>query len=139
MSLPQECILLHNEPDFSVSEHLSEVVFQNPNQLHIQQVKVDGCVYKEGDGRRCDWLINIAGESLSIFIELKGSDIEGAFDQLAQTQQKLSDVVYKHILWIISYSGSPRFPTGAPDLIDRARREHKARLLLRGSPYSHAL
>ncbi len=138
--LPDECVRQHREPQFGVKEQQSEVVFLNPSLLEVHQIEVDGCVFKDSDVKRCDWLVNVNGTNTSIFVELKGSDIEGAFVQLAQTQERLAEVVKRNRIWIISYSGSPRFNTTIQNLKLRARSEHdRARLSVEGSPYLHNL
>lgn len=82
---PDECLRRHSDPQFTVKEHLSEVIFLNPNLREVHQYEVDGCIFGDEDPQRCDWLINVYGNNVSIFVELKGSDIDGAFEQLATT------------------------------------------------------
>ena len=139
MSEPEECLRLHSEAEFAVMEHFSEVVFLNPDVREVHQYQVDRCIFGDEDGKRCDWLINVHGNNLSVLVELKGSDIDGAFEQLAETQRILVAIMRRDIVWIISYSGSPRFNSTIQLLILRARREYKAKLRVEGSPYRHKL
>lgn len=139
MPVPDKCVRRHSESEFSVEEHQSQVIFLNANLLEIHQVEVDGCVYTDKDSKRCDWLVNVHGIDTSIFVELKGSDIDGAFNQLAQTQLRLTDWLRRHIIWIISYSGNPRFNSSIQILTIRARRDYRARLRVERSPHKHTL
>ncbi len=139
MRVPNKCVRRHAEVEFSVREQLSEVVFHNPVPRAVQQITVDGCVFKGEDGKRCDHLINVDETDVSVFVELKGSDILAAFQQLRETQEQLAEQVNRRVCWIISYSGSPRFTTTVQDLINRAAREKRARLSVEASPYTHTL
>jgi hypothetical protein len=135
-----ECIQEHRDPEFAVEEQKSQVIFLNDKLLLVQQIQVDGCVFTDTDGKRCDWLVNTSGTDTSVFVELKGSDIEGGFLQLAESQRKLDEIVKRNIIWIISYSGRPRFDTNAQSLILRARRDHRgAKLRVVSSPHRHTL
>ncbi len=138
-SIPQKCIDRHSELRFSVKEQLSEVVFINPSSRAVNQIVVDGCVFKEGDGKRCDHLINVDETNTSIFVELKGSNIEAAFEQLSESHDKLAQYTNKRVFWIVSYSGSPRITSSIQALINKAARTKRARLLVEESTYSHLL
>lgn len=140
MTVASDCIREHRDPEFTVEEQKSQVVFLNGRLLLVHQIEVDGCVFTEADSRRCDWLVNVNGTDTSVFVELKGSDMEGGFVQLAETQQKLSDIVKRNIIWIISHSGRPRFNTSVQSLILQARKHHQgAKLRVQASPYRHTL
>ena len=137
MSLPDECVSIHTMTEFQVSEHRSIVRFVNLDAQQVYQIKVDGCAVTTGE--RCDWLINFSWKSRSIFVELKGSDMDKAYSQLAAATETLASEVKENITWIISYSGSPRFSTNQQVLTERARRDHNIRLLVKGSPYTYVL
>ena len=140
MRLPEECERRHSESRFSVKEQKSEVIFENENLLEVFQYLVDGCIFTIQDQKRCDWLINVRGAKLSIFVELKGSDIEAAYEQLKHTQMTLLSLVNDKRIWIISYSGSPRMSTSFQNLILKARSEcNGAKLRIEASPYTHFL
>ncbi len=137
MQVPDECVRRHRDSESSIKEQQSEVILLNPAGLEISEIQVDGCVFNATDDKRCDWLVNV--NNISLFIELKGSDMEGAYHQLAQTQHNLADIVRRHIFWIISYSGSPRFNTKVQKLKITAKRDYRAILRVERSPYSHKL
>lgn len=139
ISVPHRCQRRHAELEFSVKEEQSEVIFQNPFARRVHQIKVDGCVFTAQDDKRCDHLINVEETETSVFVELKGSDIEGAYEQLNTSQEQLAEHINRRVFWIISYSGKPRFNTTIQILAIRARREKKASLLVESSPYTHLL
>jgi hypothetical protein len=139
IEIPPECVNVHREREFRVAEQKSVVIFSNPEQREIQQIDVDGCVFKPGDGERCDWLLVINGNNMSIYIELKGSDVDKAVQQLSETQARLPDYVRRKRIWIVSYSGKPRHTTTLQVLSRDVRKRYEAQLLLVQSPYRHTI
>lgn len=62
----------------------------NPQEQTIEQIEVDGCAITEG--LRCDWLV-VVNDNLKheeIYVELKGSKIDHAVEQLKTTMKRLS-------------------------------------------------
>lgn len=140
IAVSSKCERKHSDIEFIVREQLSEVIFLNASAKRVRQITVDGCVFTEQDTKRCDYLVNVDETNLSILVELKGSDIEAAFEQLKAAQELMIDHLNRRIQWIISYSGSPRFETTIQNLILRAALlTPKARLRVEASPYHHSL
>jgi hypothetical protein len=60
-----------------------EYTGKNPNKKELKGLRVDDCLIKEG--QKCDYLlINVNNKTL-YFIELKGSDLIKAVDQIDRT------------------------------------------------------
>ena len=134
--IPEHCSEIHRKRTFRVTEQQSTVIFDNPNLRETNQIAVDDCVLQSGE--RCDWLFIVKGNNLTIFVELKGSDIDKALQQLITTQTKLIAHVEKHCVWIVSYSGSPRFNTTIQNLMLTTRRQYHARLIVENSPFTYS-
>jgi hypothetical protein len=69
----------------------STLYLLNPRGRRIEKVQVDDCAITEGP--RCDWLV-LLNDMISheeIYVELKGSDIHHAVEQLTTTIEKLSE------------------------------------------------
>ncbi len=137
--VPNKCLRRHADTEFAVKEQLSEVVFLNPDEREVRQITVDGCVFKEDDGKRCDHLVSVDETQVSVLVELKGSDIEAAIEQLTETQQRLMEHINRRIFWVVSYSGSPRHTTSIAYMQLQARLHNKATLLVEESSYTHTL
>jgi len=62
----------------------------NPTEREVEKIEVDGCVIMEGI--RCDWLVrlNDATSKEEIYVELKGSDVYHAVEQLRTSVERLS-------------------------------------------------
>ena len=67
-----------------VQEKGKEFIVNNNSQKLVTKIKIDNCLIIEG--KRCDWLLEIDSPcSLALYIELKGKNIEQAYDQLLST------------------------------------------------------
>ena len=73
----------------------SKIIFTNENSTEVTKVQVDGCL--DIQGIKCDWLLIINEPYIEIYIELKGSDVEHAFDQIENTI-KIVSKNYKTVL-----------------------------------------
>lgn len=82
-----KCVVRHTKKLFNVQEQKSKVIFHNPNQHEVQEITVDGCVVTEGE--RCDYLLLVDDADVSVFVELKGSDVKHALEQLEETHKQL--------------------------------------------------
>ena len=60
----------------------AKLILNNPNELLVKVVEIDGCVITEGI--RCDNLVILPDNHL-IYIEFKGSDISHAVKQIEAT------------------------------------------------------
>jgi hypothetical protein len=115
----------------------SKFRLENPNQLKIREVKVDDCVIKQG--MRCDYLV-IAPEQ-EIYIELKGSDVKHAVEQLATT------IGHKHIkqltdksslkLCFIASTRCPINSTEIQNLKKKFKQKYQAKLTIKNGEIIH--
>lgn len=60
----------------------------NENRKRVRHYKIDGCVIRD-DSTRCDYLLINEDQRYAYLIELKGSDIEHALEQLETTAVRL--------------------------------------------------
>ena len=131
------CRSLHSKKRWSIQEMGKKVEFLNPEQLEIEEYRVDDCLITD-DCIRCDYLVNVEKKELSIFVELKGADVEHAFAQLKASHIALSSFRYTNVYWLIA-SGKirPYVARSSPKLMIRAK-AHGATLQLgsSGSPFT---
>lgn len=85
-----------------VKENKKEFIVHNNQEKLIAVYHVDGCLIKTT--KCCDYLVLILEDRLAHFVELKGTDIEKAVDQLnASLDQLQSSLKGNNIhAWIIS-------------------------------------
>lgn len=64
-----------------------KMIFRNPSELEILEVHIDNCIIK-GERIRCDFMLYIEEKNDKFrenYIEIKGSDIEHAVNQITST------------------------------------------------------
>lgn len=73
------------------SEKQSKYVLTNNSNYNICKIKIDACVLRDSDGRKCDYLVRaIKEQSKHLFlIELKGRDVLKAVSQINESLNKL--------------------------------------------------
>jgi hypothetical protein len=77
----------------------------NKDACLVRQFKVDGYVITENI-KKCDYLVLNDDRHTAYFIELKGSDITGAIEQIRQTVEKLEKYLSSYVKKLrIVYSG----------------------------------
>jgi hypothetical protein len=88
-SLP-ECEEYRCDKKIVLQENKSKITFLNPNEDKILTIKVDGCAISDNETLRCDYAL-IPSDEVEIYVELKGSDIVHAVEQIKSTIRLLSD------------------------------------------------
>ena len=89
----EQCSTIVNDKRIVLSENKSKIIFINNNQKPIERVVVDGCAVR--DGIKCDYML-ICEDDFEHYIELKGSDIDHAINQLTTTFRRLSKCFRTH-------------------------------------------
>ena len=136
--VPDKCLTEHQKTQFSVEEpNSATVIFHNPDGHRIEEVQVDDCVFDGGDGKRCDYFLNVTGANKSIFVELKGGNVEDAILQLEATTDYFGAVLKKKVIWIIAHSDNPRFDTTKQVFEDKIRSKHHAKPIVGVSPLEY--
>ena len=133
--LKPECITKHTKRTFVIEEHRSQVRFLNPNKHEVQEIKVDDCVLTEG--QRCDYLVIVDQADVSVLVELKGSDVKHAIDQLTRSHKVLVEHCKTNKFWIISSYRCPLASTEIQSLTIRIRRDWGVKLKIKNSPVEH--
>lgn len=70
-----------------IAENGKQAVFLNPKKETFSRTRVDGCVIVNRTA--CDWWV-VHDTSGSVLVELKGSDVEHAIEQIEATFEYLS-------------------------------------------------
>ncbi|MCX7044181.1 MAG: hypothetical protein NTX50_01675 [Candidatus Sumerlaeota bacterium] len=105
-----ECEKTRSDPRIVLREKRSEICFLNPLRKAIREVRIDGCVIR--DGLRCDYLLIVG--CTEHYVELKGCDVDHAVKQIETTIRKVSadaKRLEKH-----SYIVSSRCPALSPQI-----------------------
>ena len=109
-----------------LEENGIKAVFVNPNKEAYLKLKVDACYIVPGPA--CDWLISKKNATGAVFIELKGSDVKRAAEQIAASADKLREELPGKIAGLIIANRFPKIDTSIQRAISAFAKKHKAPL-----------
>ena len=87
------CNECNNNRIIVTEENKRKFIFQNNSNHMVNKVKVDGCYII--NGAKCDYLIELISSDIVetvFYIELKGSDINHAIEQIEITLQHCREI-----------------------------------------------
>ncbi len=130
-NVPTACVTETTDSVIRFGEKRSVIRFHNSMRLLYKRVQVDGCAIV--DGVKCDNMLCSYDEHEEYFVELKGSDIAHAIDQLRTTIIRLGEFDENRHAYVVCTKVAPQLTT----LIQKAkiefRRKFKSELLVKAS------
>lgn len=126
-----DCETIVTDQRIVLREKRSNICFRNARRARIRKIVIDGCVIK--DGPRCDHLL-IEAAPVEHFVELKGSNVRHALDQLEATIKQVSALAETAVKR--AYVISTRCPLASPEVQAhqrRFKRAYNAALVIRRS------
>lgn len=105
----ENCIRETTDSQIKFEENKRKIIFMNPQRLPYERVDVDGCTIN--DGVRCDKLLLSADEREERYVELKGTDVMHAIDQLEETIKRLGEYTDNRHAYVISTNVAPAIDT----------------------------
>lgn len=125
--------------EFRSSENRCTHIGMNRNAYDVRQFRIDGDVYSKTDSAsRCDYLLLNDSKTDAYFIELKGSDIKKAIQQIDST---IADILPS----IHNYTVYPRviYHSGSHSIQDRTvilwKKKHQGRAVIKQMQYTDNL
>ncbi|MBF0473445.1 MAG: hypothetical protein HQK91_08055 [Nitrospirae bacterium] len=106
----KKCEIILNDEVIPLEENRSKITFYNKHKVAIRKIEVDPCAIPQET--RCDWLL-IRPDDKEFFVELKGSNLKHAFEQIEKSIELIAKDCYvrdKNIYIIIS-----NFPKKKPN------------------------
>ncbi|MDJ0647704.1 MAG: hypothetical protein QNJ60_03270 [Xenococcaceae cyanobacterium MO_188.B19] len=118
----------------------SKFRLDNQKKLQIRVIQVDDCVIKQG--MRCDYLVitpstNQFPDGQEIYIELKGSDVRHAVEQIAISMQKLTDNMSLSKLCFIASTRCLINSTEIQNIKKKFKQKYKAKLIIKNGEITH--
>ena len=91
-NIPDSIIRERRDSLIVLKEKKSKITLLNPDKKLYHEVKVDGDLYAitETQEKKCDYLELGKDTSDAVFIELKGIDIETAYEQLLESAKNIN-------------------------------------------------
>ncbi len=109
----------------------TKLYFLNPQQREVEKIEVDGCAIT--DGARCDWMLLLDDNTSreEIYVELKGSKVWRASEQLQATIKRLSknQLKFSRRCFIVT-SRNPMTGTDIQGLQKKFQKNFKADLFI---------
>lgn len=105
----ETCIRQTTDSQIRFEENKRKIIFLNPQRLPYERVDVDGCTIN--DGIRCDKLLLSADEREERYVELKGTDVMHAIDQLEETIKRLGEYTDNRHAYVVSTNVAPAINT----------------------------
>lgn len=121
------------------------LTLKNNQGFKFRKIIVDGCVITDKNSpgeKKCDFLLTIPDhpQYKEYYIELKGSDIKHAVEQIYSTIRKLSSVPIKQMKkGYIICNKSPMLTTHIQKIQKQAREQFNLVLVVRCSPHTDIL
>ena len=121
------------------------LTLKNNQGFKFRKIIVDGCVITDKNSpgeKKCDFLLTIPDhpQCKEYYIELKGSEIKHAVEQIYSTIRKLSSVPSKQMKkGYIICNKSPMSSTKIQSFQAQARKQFNLVLIVRCSPYIDTL
>ena len=71
------------------SENGKQFRIEKPNNINLCKVQVDGCLINNNDVLKCDYLFKICQTNQVFLVELKGTDVIHAINQIVSTYEQI--------------------------------------------------
>lgn len=121
-NVPDICVKGCADANIVFEQNRRRVCFYNPNRQICKCVQVDGCAITEGI--RCDNMLTSHDERCEYFVELKGTDVKHAIEQLRVSIQTLGEFTDNRSAYVVSTNVAPALTT----TIQRAKRDFRTKL-----------
>lgn len=85
---------------FTAEENRCSYIGENPKRKDIRQFKIDGEVFSKGSSQlRCDFLFLNDTDQKAYYVELKGSNILHAIEQIKKTEEAIQMSIIKYAVY----------------------------------------
>ncbi len=120
-----------------LSENKSKMYFINSQRRTIQKITVEGCAITIG--LRCDYLV-ICNRNIEHFVELKGSDVKHAIEQIEASIKKLSKSPTQKDKWsFVIYFHCPLTTTTVQKYKKIFKKKYNSSLIVERSGFEYTL
>lgn len=123
--MKNKCTSEVTHTNVKIEENKRKAIFRNPNQKIYKITQIDGCLIRKGI--RTDYAVS-EEESATVFVELKGSNVSHACDQLIATikHDAIQPIKKGKIGFLVICSKYPRFDTFVAKAKQFCAKQYKA-------------
>lgn len=131
-NVPNICFTETTDSVIRFHENRSVIRFRNPDRHLYKRVQVDGCAIHEGE--KCDNLLCSADEREERYVELKGSDVPHAIDQLRATIIQLGEFDDNRHSYVVCTKVAPIITTAIQKAKLEFHRRFNSDLIVKETP-----
>lgn len=125
------CIQPTTDSKIKFEENKRKIIFLNSGRLEYKKVQVDGCAINDKVTMRCDNLLVSADEHEERYVELKGTDVMHAIDQLKETIERLGEFDNNRHAYVISTNVAPIYTTSIQKKALFFKRKYRSELVVK--------
>jgi hypothetical protein len=130
------------DPIIPLKENQSRIIFENPTQLEVCILTVDGEDNNGAirDGLRCDYALTAENIEEEFYIELKGRDIRHAFKQLESTIKQISEDPQRKAKYCFVIASRCTVASNEIQIMQKQmKKKYSANLLIKNCQHTHVL
>lgn len=90
-----QCVLKTGASSIVCIENGMRYELKNDNHSCVKKINIDNCLISDPQMPKCDYAVLICNSEICCFVELKGSDIDHACEQIRSTITQLKNIVMK--------------------------------------------
>ena len=114
------------------SEHHMKYELKNDDRLCIKKLNIDNCLITCQNSLKCDFAVFVCPSKICCLIELKGSNIDHACEQILDTANIINNILNKcnkiHARIVASKVQSPNIRSTLKTKLDNFCRSHRGTL-----------
>lgn len=133
----EACVLEVDDSQIKFEENKRKIIFLNPERHAYKKVDVDGCTIK--DGMRCDKLLLSTDEREERYVELKGTDVMHAIEQLEATINRLGEHNENRHAYVICTNVAPAIESRIQLKMKLLKSKYNSALKIQGKQLSVTL
>lgn len=133
------CVEPTTDSRIKFEENKRKIIFLNPKRMDYKKVQVDECAITDKVTMRCDNLLVSADEHEERYVELKGTEVLHAIDQLEATILRLGEFDDNRHAYVISTNVAPAYTTKIQQKALLFKKKYNSELLVREKQLEVAL
>ena len=138
-NVAEVCIQPTKDSKIKFEENKRKIIFLNPDRKDYKRVQVDGCAIDDKVTLRCDKLLVSADEHEERYVELKGTDVMHAIDQLESTIVRLGEFDDNRHAYVICTNVAPAYTTKIQQKALQFKRKYNSELVVKEKQLEVAL
>lgn len=130
-NVAEVCVQPTKDSKIKFEENKRKIIFLNPDRKDYKRVQVDGCAIDDKVTLRCDKLLVSADEHEERYVELKGTEVMHAIDQLESTIVRLGEFDDNRHAYVISTNVAPAYTTKIQQKALLFRKKYRSELVVK--------